>query len=135
MNQDVVIVAEDSLPNRKILQNLLEKFHFHVEVCDNGLQAWTLIEKLRGRKELVAVITDILMPELDGIELLKKIRADSEYAKLPVIIVTALSDKSCILEARNHHVDGYILKPITLQKLESKLKELFPHHVFPLLVA
>lgn len=129
--QEVIIIAEDSAPNQKILTHLLRKLNYHVEAVADGQEAWALLERLKGRKELVCVVSDIMMPKMDGIELLKKIRSSTDFAQLPVILVTAVSDKNSILEAKNHHVNGYILKPVTLDKIEKKLKELFPGRAFP----
>jgi CheY-like chemotaxis protein len=130
-NPDLVIVAEDSPPNQKIVAHLLQKLGFRVEVCMDGAAAWAVIEKLQGRKDLIAVITDIMMPRMDGIELLKAIRGSDHYSQLPVVFITAVSEKEYIVEARQHHVNGYIIKPITLEKLAKKMKELLPNHPYP----
>ena len=126
-----IILAEDSATNRKILTHLLEKMGFVVEAYENGAEAWKALETKKHQKDLLAIITDIMMPEMDGIELLKKVRTTPEFEKLPVIIASAVSDKRSILEAKDHHVTGYLLKPVTQQKLMVKLKELFPNHKFP----
>jgi two-component system chemotaxis response regulator CheY len=130
-NPNLVIVAEDSPPNQKIVAHLLQKLGFRVEVCADGAIAWDVMQKLEGRKDLVAVISDIMMPNMDGLELLKTIRASALYAQLPVVFITAISEKEYIVEARQYHVNGYIIKPITMDKLQKKMKELLPNHVFP----
>ena len=127
---ETIVMAEDSPPNRKILAHLLEKLGYKVVACENGQEAWDKISS--GRLEnLVAVISDIMMPTMDGIALLKLLRADEKFAKLPVVLVTAVSDKDYIVQAREMNVSGYILKPVTFARVTSKLQELFPSKVFP----
>ena len=126
-DREIILVAEDSPPNRKILMHLLEKLGYQVVGCENGEQAWEEAQKLRGNKNFVAVISDIMMPVRDGISLLKSVREDEEFKTLPVVLVTAVSDKEYILEAKSLNVNGYILKPVTFARVTAKLQELFPN--------
>jgi two-component system chemotaxis response regulator CheY len=71
------------------------------------------------------VITDLLMPEMGGLELLRVIRADSALRHIPVMIVTADAQREKILAAAQAGVDAYIVKPFTAAMLESKIRELF----------
>jgi len=124
--REIIIVAEDSPPNRKILVHLLEKLGYDVIGCENGQQGWEEVEKLKGNPSLVAVISDIMMPVKDGIEFLKNVRGDETIKDLPFVLVTAVSDKDYILEAKSMDVNGYILKPVTFARVTAKLQELFP---------
>jgi two-component system chemotaxis response regulator CheY len=132
LTQGVIIVAEDSPPNRAILVHLLLKLGFTVVECKDGLAAFEEMKKLQEQKATVlAVLSDIMMPRMDGIELLKQVRAIEEWKSLPFVLVTAVSDKTHIMEAKDHSVNGYILKPVTVQRVLSKLQELFPQRTFP----
>ena len=128
--RSTIIIAEDSPPNRKILAHLLEKLGFDVEACENGQQAW---EKLNAptTKKVVAVISDIMMPTMDGLQLLKNIRQHETLKTMPVVLVTAVSEKDYIVQAKELNVNGYILKPVTFQRVVGKLQEMFPDKVFP----
>ncbi len=134
MNQDQspdmewIIVAEDSLPNRTILIHLLKKLGYNIIECADGEAAWAAYQQ-RGQRQVVAVLSDIMMPHLDGIGLLKNIR--SVDPNLPVVLITAVSEREYIIEARALNVNGYILKPVTFQRVSAKLKELFPERRFP----
>lgn len=132
--KDTIVIAEDSPPNRKILAHLLEKLGFNVCACEHGQEAW---EKLQsGSLERVsAVISDIMMPNMDGLALLKNIRSDEKFKNLPVVLVTAVSEKDYIVQAKDLQVNGYILKPVTFQRVTTKLKELFPNRTFPKIAA
>ena len=133
--QEKIIVAEDSPPNRKILVHLLQKLGYEVEGFENGKLAWEALQEQDENSNVVAVISDIMMPTMDGIELLKNIRGEEKWKDLPVLLVTAVSDKEYILEAKSMNVNGYILKPVTFQRVTGKLSELFPGKKFPKLAA
>ena len=132
--KDTVIVAEDSDPNRQILVLLLRKLGFNVIECRDGEIAWKAMNEHR-ENGIVAVISDLMMPNMDGMELLRRTRNDADFAELPFVLVTAVSDKDYIFEAKNLKVNGYILKPVTYKRVSSKMQELFPHKVFPQLAS
>lgn len=128
--KDTIVIAEDSPPNRKILAHLLEKLGFTVCACEHGQEAWDKLKE--GKLErVVAVISDIMMPNMDGLNLLKNIRGDETLKTMPVVLVTAVSEKDYIVQAKALDVNGYILKPVTFQRVTTKLEELFPGRVFP----
>jgi two-component system chemotaxis response regulator CheY len=77
----------------------------------------------------------MMMPVMDGLTLLKTVRESAQGKSIPIVLITAVSDKDLILQAKNLSVNGYILKPVTSQRVESKMKELFPSRTFPKLVA
>ncbi len=128
---ECVVVAEDSAPNRKVLVLLLQKFGFEVIECEDGDDAWRAIEEEYGKKNIVAVFSDLMMPKMDGLEFLRRVRNSERTRELPFVFVTAVSDADYIMEARSLKSNGYILKPVTYQRLAAKLKELFPERAFP----
>jgi two-component system chemotaxis response regulator CheY len=128
--KETIIIAEDSPPNRKILAHLLSKLGYEVIACEDGAKAW---QELNGNKHenVVAVISDIMMPNMDGIEFLKNVRTTYKNTQLPFVLVTAVSERDYIVEAKKHNVNGYVLKPVTFQRVTAKLGELFPGKVYP----
>lgn len=130
---ETIVIAEDSPPNRKILAHLVEKLGFHVIACEHGEQAWASLnaEGARPATNIVAVLSDIMMPVMDGLELLQHIRGDQRLKDLPVVLITAVSEKDYIVKASALKVNGYILKPVTYQRVHDKLQELFPHKTLP----
>ncbi len=129
-SNEYIVVAEDSPPNRTILVLLLRKLGFKVLECDDGELAWQVIDRHRDKK-IVAIISDIMMPNMDGMELLRRVRADEFYAKTPFVFVTAVSEKDYIFEAKKLNVQGYILKPVTYKRVSQKLQEIFPTKKLP----
>jgi len=128
--KETIVIAEDSPPNRKILGHLLEKFGYDVIACENGQEAW---DKLTTNtdKNIVLVISDIMMPVMDGLNLLRQVRGHETLKELPFVLVTAISEKEYIVQAKELRVNGYILKPVTFQRVSDKLAELFPGKTFP----
>ncbi len=122
--KDCIVVAEDSKPNREIIVQNLKKLGFDVLVFENGKKAWDEISKTD--KPIVAIFSDIMMPELDGMEFLKLVRGSQKFKSLPFVFVTAVMQRELIIEAKKLGTNGYLLKPITSSTLQVKLKELFP---------
>ncbi|MCK2169500.1 response regulator, partial [Thalassospira xiamenensis] len=87
----------------------------------DGQEALT---KLRGGG-FQFVVSDWNMPNLDGLEMLKQIRADSDLNHLPVLMVTAEAKKENIIAAAQAGANGYIVKPFTAVTLEEKLNKIF----------
>jgi two-component system chemotaxis response regulator CheY len=130
--KELIIVAEDSPPNRMILTHLLNKMGFDVIECSDGKVAWETIQQcLQDKRKISAILSDVMMPELDGMELLRRSKANPELKSVPFILVTAVADKDNIVEAKSLQVEGYILKPVTFPRVSAKLQEIFPQHKFP----
>ncbi len=134
--KEVILVAEDSPPNRAILVHLLKKLEFNVIDCEDGEIAWTKTQELlKDGIKPIAILSDIMMPKMDGISFLKEIRGNEELKDTPFVLVTAMNDKEHVLEAKQLGVDGYIVKPVSFQGVLNKLKEIFPDRKFPNLAA
>ena len=127
--RDLIVIAEDSPPNRKILAHLLEKLGFAVKAFENGDEAWKALSTDCRHAKLV--ISDIMMPMMDGIQFLRHVRESREFSSLPFVLVTAVSEKEYIAQATALKVNGYILKPVTFSRVTSKLQEIFPHVTLP----
>lgn len=128
--KETIVVAEDSSPNRNILVHLLKKLNYQVLEGVDGEAALAAMDTHKDAK-IVAVLSDVMMPNLNGIDLLKKVRESSTFKTLPFVLITAVADKEYIIEAKKLGVNGYILKPVTFDRVLGKLKELFPEKKFP----
>ncbi len=117
-NIDMLIV-EDNDNMRKLMVTILHNLGFQkVEEAENGKTAW---DKLQAH-QFDLVITDLMMPEVNGLELLQKIRASKKPLKsTPVLMVTASDQKSDVLEASKLKIDGYIVKPINVKTILSNI--------------
>ena len=110
-----VLVVDDSSINCEVLKALLlECGATDVVMAENGREALTV---LKGDSVFDMVLTDLWMPEMDGRELMRTIRADAKLSRLPVYLLTA------DVEARNHPelngFTGILIKPVTLKKVQA----------------
>ena len=116
-----ILVVDDFPTMRRIVRNLLKELGFgNVDEAEDGAAG---LARLRsGGFEFV--ISDWNMPNLDGLEMLKQIRADAALAHLPVLMVTAESKKENIIAAAQAGASGYVVKPFTAATLDEKLSKI-----------
>jgi two-component system chemotaxis response regulator CheY len=116
------LVVDDFSTMRRIVRNLLKELGYtNVDEAEDGAIG---LAKLRGEK-FDFVISDWNMPNMDGLEMLKNIRADATLAKLPVLMVTAEAKKENIIAAAQAGASGYVVKPFTAATLDEKLSKIF----------
>ncbi|MCM2971636.1 MULTISPECIES: chemotaxis response regulator CheY [Larsenimonas] len=117
-----ILVVDDFPTMRRIVRNLLKELGYtNVEEAEDGAQG---LEKLKSG-EFEFVVSDWNMPNLDGLEMLKSIRADDSLSHLPVLMVTAEAKKENIIAAAQAGANGYVVKPFTAATLEEKLNKIF----------
>lgn len=115
------LVVDDFSTMRRIVCNLLKEAGFgNTDEAEDGVAA---LVKLRSSK-FDFVVSDINMPNMNGFELLKQIRADENLKSLPVLMVTAEAKKEDIVLAAQSGATGYIVKPFTKAVLEEKLRKI-----------
>ena len=118
MSQKILIV-DDSESIRQAVGITLEKAGYTVQSAIDGLNA---LDYLKG-EPLSLIITDLNMPNLDGIELVKKIRADENYKFTPILILTTESQAEKRNEAKSAGATGWIVKPFFPDKLIEVVKK------------
>lgn len=123
MNKDMkILIVDDFSTMRRIVKNLLRDLGFtNTSEADDGLTALPMLQS--GKYDFL--VTDWNMPGMQGIDLLKAVRADANLASLPVLMVTAESKKDQIVEAAQAGVNGYVVKPFTAATLKEKIDKIF----------
>jgi len=123
IDKNIKILVVDDFPTmRRIVRNLLKELGFaNVDEAEDGAIG---LEKVRGGKYSF-VVSDWNMPNMDGLEMLRAIRADPVLAKLPVLMVTAEAKKENIIAAAQAGASGYVVKPFTAVTLEEKINKIF----------
>jgi len=117
-----ILVVDDFSTMRRIIKNLLRDLGFsNTQEADDGLTALPMLKS--GNFDFL--VTDWNMPGMQGIDLLKEVRADENLASLPVLMVTAEQKREQIIEAAQAGVNGYIVKPFTAVTLKEKLDKIF----------
>ena len=117
-----VLVVDDFSTMRRIVKNLLRDLGFtNIQEADDGNTALPMLQS----GDFDFVVTDWNMPGMQGIDLLKAIRADAKLSHIPVLLITAEAKKEQIIMAAQAGVNGYIVKPFTAATLKTKLDKIF----------
>jgi two-component system, chemotaxis family, chemotaxis protein CheY len=114
------LVVDDSRAVRMILAKTLKELGFEVQEAANGREAWEVIEA--QRTALTLVLSDWNMPEVNGLELLKRLRQDPELSSLVVVMVTTETELDQMAVALEAGANEYIMKPFTKEILVEKLQ-------------
>ena len=114
-----LLVVDDSSTMRRIIKNTLARLGYKdiLEGAD-GVEGWS---KMDTNPDIDMLITDWNMPEMNGLELVKKVRADERFKDTPIIMVTTEGGKAEVITALKAGVNNYIVKPFTPQVLKEKL--------------
>jgi adenylate cyclase len=112
-----LLLADDDEPNRELLQRRLEKLGYRVTVCGNGTEA---LERARSG-EFELVLLDLLMPGLDGREVLARMKADPALRHLPVIMISALDQVEGIVRCIELGAEDYVAKPFNPVFLRARI--------------
>lgn len=117
-----ILIVDDFSTMRRIIKNLLRDLGFNnTQEADDGSTALPMLQK----GDFDFVVTDWNMPGMQGIDLLKAIRADDNLKHLPVLMVTAEAKREQIIAAAQAGVNGYVVKPFTAGTLKEKLDKIF----------
>jgi two-component system chemotaxis response regulator CheY len=117
-----ILIVDDFYTMRRIIKNLLRDLGFNnTQEADDGTTALPILQA--GGIDFL--ITDWNMPGMQGIDLLKTVRADEKLSTLPVLMVTAETKREQIIEAAQAGVNGYIVKPFTAATLKEKIEKIF----------
>ncbi|WP_320170409.1 chemotaxis response regulator CheY [Maridesulfovibrio sp.] len=118
-----VLVVDDFATMRRIIKNILRQIGFtNIVEADDGTTAW---EALNKDDSIQFIVSDWNMPQMTGIELLRKVRASEEFADIPFLMVTAEAQQENIIEAVQAKVSNYIVKPFTPDTLGQKINKIF----------
>jgi two-component system chemotaxis response regulator CheY len=116
------LVVDDFSTMRRIVRNLLKELGFmNVDEAEDGAVALSRLTS----EHFDFVVTDWNMPNMDGLTLLQKIRANAQIKHLPVLMITAEAKKENIVAAAQAGASGYIVKPFTAATLSEKLNKIF----------
>jgi two-component system chemotaxis response regulator CheY len=114
-----VLVVDDSKTIRLLLREQLKHLGFEVTEASDGAQA---LNSLKEMTQVDLVLVDWNMPEMDGIAFVRAVRAESDYAALPMMMVTTNAELTQVSKALEAGVNEYIMKPFTAEILREKLQ-------------
>ncbi|MFA6350600.1 MAG: response regulator [Candidatus Omnitrophota bacterium] len=114
-----ILIIDDELDFGKLVKMNLElNGEFNVEIAENGKKGIAMAKKMMPD----LILLDILMPGMNGFEVLRKLKADTVTIGIPVIMLSALEDQSVKIKAAQLYNEEYIVKPIEAPELAKKIK-------------
>ena len=124
LKQKRILIVDDVNTYRVALSSFLEKLGFSkIDMAEDGNQAFDMMMEAQGAEPYGLVFSDINMPECNGIELVKRIKASETLKSTPVVMVSTENESSMVLDAISLGAANYIIKPFSADILIQKLKE------------
>ncbi|MEL6768905.1 MAG: response regulator [Pseudomonadota bacterium] len=114
-----ILTVDDSRSIRAALRETLEELGFEVLEAEDGVDGYETLTA----NEVDLVITDLNMPRMNGIELIRKVRADGRYAGLPLVMLTTENQPDKMKEGREAGASGWIVKPFNELQIEMIVKK------------
>ncbi|MDR2947476.1 MAG: response regulator [Candidatus Adiutrix sp.] len=118
-----VLVVDDYMAVRKTIKELVLSLGMVPTEAENGLKAQEILKS----QPVDLVITDLVMPEMDGFELTEAIKNSPEQRKIPVVIISTHADSKYIFRALRLGADDYLTKPPTAEMVNTVLTRIFDH--------
>jgi response regulator RpfG family c-di-GMP phosphodiesterase/signal transduction histidine kinase len=128
---ETVLLVEDNADLRNYIGKMLKRFGHGVLTAEDGLDGWH-----RARNELPDIIvSDVMMPRMDGFELVSKVKSDEKTMHIPVILITAKHELDSKIEGLKTGADDYLSKPVNIRELDARIKNLLTMRKFQLALA
>ncbi len=131
MGSSDILIVEDNPDDLELTLRVLKKAHISgtIDVARDGAEALDILfgtgpHKGRGASRYAFVLLDIKMPKVDGLEVLRRVRADERTKSQPVVIFTSSDEQEDIIESYNLNVNSYIRKPVAFGDLSKVIIQL-----------
>ncbi len=110
------VLAVDDIPlNLLLVQKMLSRFNFELRTAANGQQALDAV----AAKKPDLILLDLMMPGIDGFEVIRRLRANPDTADIQIVILSALNSNEDVIKGFNEGANDFIMKPIIMEKLLS----------------
>ncbi len=112
-----LLIVDDNASARETLVAMLENQEYHIELAEDGFHALQILQQL----EPDLILLDVMMPGMDGFEVCRRIRAASQLAEVPIIMLTALDDRALLLKGIEAGADDFLIKPVDRYELTARV--------------
>jgi len=113
-----ILVVEDDLTTVQLIEFLLKKNNFEVLIAYNGVEAL----RITREEKPDLILMDVMMPKMDGIEAIEKLKEDENTQDIPIIILSALGQEMDVMRGLQVGASGYIVKPFSPKELLDEIK-------------
>lgn len=120
-NQAVVLVVDDEPTALGSIQAMLEGETFQIQTASNGQEALAMAEQFRPD----VIILDIMMPEMDGFEVCRRLKTNRELSPIPIILLTTLREKTHLVRGLDAGADEFISKPVECAELRARVRTMW----------
>ncbi|MEC8517426.1 MAG: response regulator transcription factor [Verrucomicrobiota bacterium] len=120
MVKEHILITEDEPDIQELIKFNLERKRYSVDINDSGEEALKTIDKINPD----LILLDIMLPGIDGLEILKELKSSKNTRKIPVIIISALSEEADIVAGLELGADDYLSKPFRPRELTARIKAL-----------
>lgn len=117
-----IFIVDDQMYIRKMLQMVLQENGYITREFANGNEFLGFIQTMNENEKPMLILLDIMMPEINGFEILQKLSADENLKDIPVIIISARNQKEDVLQALKLGAKDYMVKPPNVELLLKKIK-------------
>ncbi len=115
--EPLILVVDDAPDNLKLLERLLNKQGYRIQVCQSGREALQIVPQLRPE----LILLDIVMPEMDGYEVCRQLRLNSRTKDIPIIFLSAMDKTEDIVRGFQLGASDYITKPVNPAELYARI--------------
>ena len=119
-----VLIVDDSAAIRKILQRVLRQAEVPIDEVFEAGDGVEALATLKAKSTVGLILSDINMPNMDGIQFLTQVRAIPEWASVPIVMITTEGSQNKVMEAVQLGASGYVRKPFTADQIKEKLNGL-----------
>ena len=116
-----ILIVEDNPVNARLITLMLHAEGYQTVLAGNGKEGLT---KVSETPDIQMIITDYMMPEMDGLEFIGKVKALQAFNHIPIIVVSAHADLETVKQAKCLHCDGFLVKPIDKRQLIKQVGQL-----------
>jgi putative nucleotidyltransferase with HDIG domain len=128
---DSVLLVEDNADLRNYISKMLKRFGHEVITAKDGLDGW---HRVRNDHPDI-IVSDVMMPRMDGFELVSKVKSDKKTMHIAVILITAKHELDSKIEGLKTGADDYLSKPVNIRELDARIKNLLTMRKFQLALA
>ncbi|MCS7214547.1 MAG: response regulator [Thermodesulfovibrio sp.] len=115
-----VLIVDDDKTTRKMISLILKSKGYEVVTAENGIEALQIL----GLEKINLILTDMNMPYMDGIELIKQVRTNPDISNIPIVMITTEADEDEKRKAFDAGVDDYLVKPTNAEQINESIKKI-----------